>query len=197
MKKIISLLVVMVAASSIASAQIAPQGSSYKELKNYYSAKDYVKSDADPYSVFWTGLESLATPGIPHLIMKETGRGWSFIGAAVVIDIFGQSAVNKLIKQVEYKDGELVKDANGSIVFNDEEKAKQAVGMMFGAIVADLALRIWATVDGVKVAKVKNQYFQDLQGKKAFSANLYPSVNFAQSANGLAAAPGMTFALTF
>lgn len=69
--------------------------------------------------------------------------------------------------------------------------------MMFGAIVADLALRIWATVDGVKVAKVKNQYFQDLQGRKGVSANLYPSVNFAQSANGLTAAPGMTFALTF
>ena len=197
MKKIISLLVVMVAAGSIASAQIAPQGSSYKELKNYYSAKDYVKSDADPYSVFWTGLEAFTTPGIPHLIMKETGRGWTFIGAAVVIDMFGQSAADMLRKQIEYKDGELVKDANGKIVFNDEAKAKQAIGMFAGAFVADLALRIWSTVDAVKIAKVKNQYFQDLQGKKAFSANLYPSVNFTQSATGMSAAPGMTFALTF
>ena len=57
---------------------------------------------------------------------------------------------------------------------------------------------IWSCVDAVKVAKVKNQYYQDVAaGKHAFSASVYPSVNLVQTSTSTTAAPGMTLALTF
>ena len=88
MKRIV-ILIVLAAVSTTAFAQRAPQSTSYKDLKNYYSARDYVKSDTDPYSVFWIGLESLAAPGLGQLIMKETGRGWAFLGTSVVLGTAG------------------------------------------------------------------------------------------------------------
>ena len=70
MKRILTILV-LAAVCTAASAQTI----SYKELKNVYSPKDYVKSDVDPYQVFWIGLESFAAPGLGQLTMKETKRG--------------------------------------------------------------------------------------------------------------------------
>lgn len=196
MKKIIAIAALALACITV-SAQRISGSSSYKDLKDYYSAKNYVKTSSDPYSVFWTGFESLATPGVGHLLMKETGRGWAFIGGEVVISMIGQTAVNSLMAQVQIKDGELVKDENGQIIFADESKAKSAVGFMIGAFVLDAALRVWCCIDGVKVAKVKNQYYRDLYGKHAFNTSVHPSVNLVSDGNKVVPAAGMTFALNF
>ena len=196
MKKIIAIAVLALACITV-SAQRISGSSSYKDLKDYYSAKNYVKTSSDPYSVFWTGFESFATPGVGHLLMKETGRGWAFIGGEVVISMIGQTAVNSLMAQVQIKDGEIVKDENGQIIFADESKAKSAVGFMIGAVVLDAALRVWCCIDGVKVAKVKNQYYRDLYGKHAFNTSVYPSVNMVSDGNKVVPATGMTFALNF
>lgn len=196
MKKIIAIAALALACITV-SAQRISGSSSYKDLKDYYSAKNYVKTSSDPYSVFWTGFESLATPGVGHLLMKETGRGWAFIGGEVVISMIGQTAVNSLMAQVQIKDGELVKDENGQIIFADESKAKSAVGFMIGAFVLDAALRVWCCIDGVKVAKVKNQYYRDLYGKHAFNTSVHPSVNLVSDGSKVVPAAGMTFALNF
>ena len=42
MKRIV-ILIVLAAVSTTAFAQRAPQSTSYKDLKNYYSARDYVR----------------------------------------------------------------------------------------------------------------------------------------------------------
>ena len=38
---------------------------------------------------------------------------------------------------------------------------------MMGSLVAAAVVDIWAIVDAVKVAKVKNMYYQDLYGRRA------------------------------
>ena len=191
MKHIIT-IIAFAAVCAAASAQIIPQGSSYKELKNVYSASNYVKSDVDPYSLFWIGLESFGVPGSGQLIMKETGRGWAFVGASVVLGSFGQSAAQNLVDLA-------VKDADGkyTIPDADKDKAKGYLASLCGIAVAQLGLSIWSCIDAVKIAKVKNQYYQDLRGKHAISTSMHPSVNLAQTGEGVVPVAGMTFAMTF
>ena len=82
-----------------------------------------MKSDVDPYSLFWIGLESLGTP-----------------------------------------------DAN-------KDKARNYLAAVGGVMVAQLGLSIWSCIDAVKIAKVKNQYYQDTKGKHAFSAIRFSAVS--------------------
>lgn len=189
MKRIV-ILIMLAAVSTTAFAQRAPQSTSYKDLKNYYSARDYVKSDTDPYSVFWIGLESLAAPGLGQLIMKETGRGWAFLGTSVVLGTAGSIlAQNVASYAAKGADGTYTSEA-------DRSKARGYLIALGGVALAHLTVDIWSCVDAVKIAKVKNQYYQDGRRRHA-NASLYPSINLAQTATGVAPAPGMTFALTF
>ena len=187
MKRIIALLV-LVALSSAAFAQKA----SYKELRQTYAPGDYVKSDADAYSVFWTGLESFGIPGAGQLMMKENKRGWIFLGSSIVINAIGNGIADDLLQLID-------KDANGDWTIPDANKDKvKSKAIALGCVaLAELGVSIWSCVDAVKVAKVKNQYYQDLQKKHAFSATLYPSVDLAHTAAGVAPAPGMTLAVRF
>ncbi|MBQ9194255.1 MAG: hypothetical protein IJ753_03810 [Bacteroidales bacterium] len=79
----------LAAASTSLSAQKVPDPTSYKNLKQVYAPNNYVKSSADPYSVFWMGAGSLFIPGMGQLIMKENGRGWAFLGSSVGLGLVG------------------------------------------------------------------------------------------------------------
>lgn len=196
MKKIILVIAMALAATAMSAQTILPS-SSYKELKKEYRAKDYHKSQVDVYSPFWMGFSSLVAPGTGQLIAHETGRGWAFIGAEVLASMVQSAGLQKVFDNVQIVDGEVVKDENDEIVFKDKDAAKKGVMIFVGGALAQAAVSIWSCIDAVKVAKVKNQYFQDLQSKYGFETKLYPSVNMVQTANGYTAAPGMTFALQF
>ena len=58
-------------------------------------------------------------------------------------------------------------------------------------------LDICAIVDGVRVAKVKNMYEQDLKKMYALDVDLYPSVNYIQLASGVQPTAGFTLAMRF
>ena len=191
MKKLLTLFVLL-AVSTAAFAQVAPQDASYETLKNYYSPKNYVKSSVDPYSVFWTGFESFFAPGTGQLIMKETGRGWAFIGGGVVISIAEGILANQIVALAE-------KDANGNITIPEanQKKATGYVCGLLGAGAAAFALDIWSCVDAVKIAKVKNQYYQDALKKHAFSATVSPSIDMVQLGNTVTPTAGMTLAVRF
>jgi hypothetical protein len=60
-----------------------------------------------------------------------------------------------------------------------------------------IALDICAIVDGVRVAKVKNMYEQDLKKLYALDVDLYPSVNFVQMGNTVQPTAGFTLAMKF
>ena len=175
MKKLIAILVLAAACTSL-SAQKVPDPTSYKNLKQVYSPNNYVKSSADPYSVFWMGAGSLFIPGMGQLIMKENSRGWAFLGSSLGLGLVG------------------------SILTGGAANKDASTGLKVGAAIvgaAQLGASIWSCIDAVNIAKVKNQYYQDVQGKHAISASVYPSVALVQSSNGTTLAPGMTFALKF
>lgn len=186
MKRILAILV-LAAVCIAASAQTV----SYKELKNVYNPKDYVKSDVDPYQVFWIGLESFAAPGTGQLIMRETGRGWMFIGASTVLAGVNNHFVTNLTDLA-------VKGPDGKYTFNDADKDKVLSNFLglLGVSLVETGLCVWSCVDAVKIAKVKNQYYQDNTAKQV-SATLYPSFDLVQSGTGTVPVTGMTFAVTF
>ena len=187
MKKIITIAVLALACTTMFAQKV-----SYKELKNNYNSKEYVKTAQDPYNVVWTGLESFAVPGMGHLIMGETGRGWAFLGADIVVGAAGGVFAQNLVNLAE-------KDSDGKWTIADDDKDK-ARGQLTGMLVCgalELGLKIWSCIDGVKVAKVRNMYYQDKMGKHAFSMDLYPSVETIPGSSSATLAPGMTFAMKF
>jgi hypothetical protein len=62
-----------------------------------------------------------------------------------------------------------------------------------------LAIDICAIVDGVRVAKVKNMYMDDLRksGYYGLDVDFYPSVNYVRTTSGVQPTAGMTLALRF
>lgn len=60
-----------------------------------------------------------------------------------------------------------------------------------------IAIDICAIVDGVRVAKVKNMYEQDLKKLYTIDVDLYPSVNFVQLGNNIQPTAGLTLAMKF
>lgn len=192
MKKTIIILLALSMACTSAFAQMIPATSSYKNLKGVYDPRDYVKSDVDAYSVAWIGIESFFAPGTGQLIMRESGRGWAFLGASVVIGSIGSGIAQDLVDLFE-------KNADGEfeIPEADKDKAKSKLLALGVVALAELGVNIWSCIDAVRIAKVKNQYYQDLNGKHAFSTSLYPSVDLVQNGNSVVPAAGMTLAIKF
>ena len=186
MKKLLTVLVLAAVCTSAFAQKV-----SYKEIKNVYSYKDYVKSDVDPYSVGWISFESFLVPGMGQLIMRETGRGWAFLGASSILSCINDSLIDS-VKEL------WPKDADGNYAKEPGANKDKIVGYLWGIAgvsLAELGVCIWSSVDASRIAKVKNQYYQG--GKYATSATLYPSVNYIQGETGIIPVSGMTFALKF
>ena len=130
MKRIAFILAILFMTATSISAQVVP-GMKYSELKGIYNPRNYVKTDADPYSMLWSGVASFAVPGLG-----------------------------------------------------------------LGVAAGNFCYWIWNICDARKVAKVKNMYYQDLQ-KHAFEFNMYPTVNYAMTSNGMKPVAGMTMSMQF
>lgn len=59
-----------------------------------------------------------------------------------------------------------------------------------------LTCSIRSTVDAVRIAKVQNMYYSDLRQQQV-SLQLYPSVNYLRTANGIQPTAGFTLAMRF
>ena len=190
-------LFLFVALAALSALSLSAQKPQYKDLKHTYDYKDYVKQDGDPYQLFWTGLTSLSIPGGSQLLMRETGRGWVFLGTSIVLDVIASSAATKIEDlAVRDSDGNFVKDSNDRIQFTDDKAARNAFTTVLVAGLIDLGVRIWSCCDAVKVAKVRNMYYQNTR-KYAIDTKMYPSVDFVSTPSGFQPTAGMTFALQF
>lgn len=197
MKKFLTLIFAVAMTATVVSAQVVP-GMKYKELKDIYNTKNYVKSANDPYSPGWSGVASFVLPGLGQIISGETGRGLGILAGDVVIGGAWYFCANKLMSYVE-KDasGKPVTDANGQAVLTDKKAASAWVGGLVGVCVVGLAYEIWNICDAVKVAKIKNMYYQDLSGRHTMDVKLYPSLNYAMTATGTQPVTGMALSLRF
>ena len=197
MKKLITLLAALALTASVLSAQVVP-GMKYKELKDLYNSKAYVKSAGDPYSPFWSGFASFAIPGLGQVISGETGRGLAVFGGDVAIGVVGSVCGYKMLSCIETDaNGKPVKDSNGSMIFKDKKGFTRWFGGMMAVGVAGLAYEIWNICDAVKVAKVKNMYYQDLSNNRSLSATLYPSFDLTRTGTAVVPTTGMTLAVKF
>lgn len=197
MKRFFIILAAVVMTATTMSAQIAP-GMKYKELKDIYNYKDYVKSVNDPYSKGWAGLASAVVPGLGQLICKEGGRGIAIFAGDAAFGIAAGLCVNKFYDYVQRDaNGKVMRDADGGLIITDEKAAmKWGLGLI-GVSAGNMVYWIWNMCDAVKVAKVKNMYFQDLQGGRAFEFELYPTVNYALTSDGSKPVAGMTLSMRF
>lgn len=197
MKKLAILFAAIVLSATMLSAQVVP-GMKYKELKHMYNTRDYVKSAGDPYSPGWLGFGSFVVPGLGQVLSGETGRGLAIFGGSIVLDVAGSIFANRMVDCFERdSEGKLVKDAQGELICNDKDKAKRMLWGMLGTGAVALVYDIWNICDAVKVAKVKNMYNQDLQGRRSMEVGLYPSMDFAVLPDGVKPVAGMTLSVQF
>lgn len=150
----------------------------YKQLKRIYNHKEYEKTFADRYSPVWSGVASFFIPGLGQMISGEVGRGFAYLGGHV-----GGMILAPII-----------------IVAGTDVYGYASTGAALAALAiyaGVIAIDICAIVDGVRVAKVKNMYEQDLKKLYTIDVDLYPSVNFVQLGNNIQPTAGLTLAMKF
>ena len=197
MKRFFIMLAAVVLTATTLSAQIVP-GMKYRDLKNMYNPRQYVRNAADPYSKGWSAVASAVVPGLGQMICKEAGRGIGILAGDVALGVAGHVCASKFTDYLaKDANGKYIKE-NGDFVYTDEKAAMPWGYAALGILAVDLGYYIWNICDASRVAKVKNMYYQDLQGKqRPMGFNLYPSVSPVMTADGTAAVAGMTLSMKF
>ena len=142
----------------------------YKEMAEVYDFRLYQKSPFDIYSPAGSGIASFFIPGLGQMICGEWGRGFAWLGGQV-----------------------------GCYMLAGISAGTDSDTLMLMSLAGMLTIRIATIVDGVRVAKVKNMYMEDLRksGYYGLDVDLYPSVNYVHTASGVQPTAGMTLALRF
>lgn len=136
-------------------------GMKYKDYKRYYKASDYVRQPSDRWYPAVGGLCSWVIPGLGQMLCGEVGRGIGFLGGAI-----GASVLMGVGSGLAY-------DAPGL-----------GFTLTLAGAAALLAIDISAIVDGVKVAKIKNMYEQDMRANTAYNVTMSPYVSTLALASG-------------
>ncbi|MBO5876314.1 MAG: hypothetical protein J6Q37_01610 [Bacteroidales bacterium] len=153
----------------MSSLAVAPM-MKYKEMAKVYDYRLYQKSLYDRYSPVGSGIASFFIPGLGQMICGEWGRGFAYLGGHV-----------------------------GCYMLTGISAIAESDTLVLMGIAGLLAIDICAIVDGVRVAKVKNMYMEDLRksGYYGLDVDLYPSVNYVRTTSGVQPTAGMTLALRF
>ena len=117
-------------------------GMKYREYKDLYYAGNYVRLPGDPYSPALLGIASYFVPGLGQAVAGEWGRALRFFGGCLLGGIVPAALAG-------YKDGAFLEA--GLLLY----------------ITGYLTCDIWSTCDAVRVAKIKNMYYQDLRQQRA------------------------------
>lgn len=153
----------------MSSLAVAPM-MKYKEMAKVYDYRLYQKSLYDRYSPAGSGVASFFIPGLGQMICGEWGRGFAWLGGHV-----------------------------GCYMLTGISAIAESDTLVLMGIAGLLAIDICSIVDGVRVAKVKNMYMEDLRrsGYYGLDVDLYPSVNYVRTTSGVQPTAGMTLALRF
>lgn len=196
MKRIALIVAALALTVASLSAQVVP-GMKYRELKDIYNTKEYVKSDIDPYSRGWAGLASFVVPGLGQVICGEAGRGIAIFAGDLALGAAVKLTADKYESYIQ-KDasGNYIKDVEGGYVMTDDKEAMKWGGAMICLAVGNVAYWIWNICDARMVAKVKNMYYQDLQ-MRPVEFRAYPSVSSAITSQGIRPVAGLTLSMQF
>ena len=161
-----------------AHGKIVP-GMRYNSYKKYYDTGEYIPQPGDPYSRFWNGFASLLIPGLGQCFEGEWLRG--------ALIIAGNVTLNSIIAQGKSR------DEYGNIQYSDTSYTAGIIAFVYG---------IWSICDAVKIAKIKNMYYQDLKTMRTdMSLSLEPFVSCTpqSTSSGIAQVPtaGLSLKLNF
>ena len=155
----------------VASAQyvgnIEP-GMKYRELKGYYSYKDYTKMPGQEHRPVGIGITSYLIPGLGEMICGEGWRGAAFMGGWLACHYCTIVGIMELSDAIYWT-----------------------------SIAGAFTMRVLSCVDATRVAKVKNMYQNDLTKYYALDVDLYPSLNYVKTATGVQPTTGFTLAVRF
>lgn len=176
MKKL--LICLMLAFVCLASnAQIANPvvKKSYKELKGQFNPREYVATFSDKYSPAWCGVGSFFIPGLGDAICGEWGRGiCQFLGSGLLAGFASACMQSEDI----------------------DDNANLEIAAMVSAAGA-LAIDIWSIFDAVKIAKVKNMYYQSAAMASSVDIKLSPKFACVNSVNGTVPTAGLALNISF
>ena len=153
-------------------------GMKYREYKDFYDPRLYERQSTDPYSRAWAGIASFFIPGLGQAIDGEWGRAAAFFSSALILSGIQYSDTSYNAEEGYYTTGTL-----GTI-----------------AGYASLAVTIWSIIDAVRVAKIKNMYYQDLKGQRAavdFSVEPFLDCTPANAPGELTASTGLSLKIRF
>ncbi|MBR5042385.1 MAG: hypothetical protein IKX67_04030 [Bacteroidales bacterium] len=132
----------------------------YADIKNLYNPYYYVSRSSDPYQPWVGGMCSFLVPGLGQALADEWGRGLGFFGANLgflVAECIEMSAFGYGLSGLS--------GLSDAYYYGESEKYIINGG---GALLLTLAghaiVNIWGICDAVRIAKVKNMYFQDADG---------------------------------
>jgi hypothetical protein len=123
------------------------EGMKYREYKDLYDPGFYVRQPGDPYSRGWAGVASFLIPGLGEAIDGEWVRAAQFFGVNVLLGVI------QLADTATYRTNNTIRIETGT------------VGTIAG--VTRFAVNIWSIFDAVRIAKVKNMYYQDLRSMRS------------------------------
>lgn len=163
-------------------------GMKYKQYRKLYRASDYVSMPGDRYSPLVGGLCSFFIPGLGQAVNGDVGRGLAFLGgytAGVVATAIGANLASSAV-YAEYGKGDAELEIAGSII-------------MLAGVVAFVGVDIWAIIDGVQHAKIKNMYLRDITALSSVDIKLNPYIGSTATPFGYGASPafGLSLNVTF
>ena len=154
-----------------------PPGLKYKELRNYYSTANYYGISGDRYSTARC-LLNLLIPGLAQMTMDEGARG-----AAFMLCTYGSAAVGTTV---------------GALLLETHETQPAGILLIGTSAIAIYTGYIASIVDAVKVAKVKNLYYRDLNGRySSIDIQCSPYVAPAMTNDGLRPSAGLALCIKF
>ena len=178
MKRLFITIIIAVSAFTAANAQYA-NNAKYRDLKEVYDHKEYVKQATDPYNVGWYDCASFFVPGIGQFLSGEIGRGLAFIGGEAIL-------MSLIVDAASTIDEIAITNEKGFITgYTDEKKGRTNMIVLLSSLGADLGLAIWSSIDARRIVKVKNMYYQDFIGhENPVELGFSPSVSFVPSPTG-------------
>lgn len=179
-----------VAQSAYYNPQIRP-GMRYKDYKRLYKTWDYVRSYDDPYSPFAAGMASYLFPGMGQCISGEYGRGVCFFSGTMLLGM-------ALVSRASYYAVSIYPqyDSGQGYYYTPEASSVD----MFLLSAAFVGVYVWNICDAVRVAKVKNMYYQDISGYRMdLKLHIEPYLNYNPMANpsGSQMATGLSLKVDF
>ena len=132
------------------------EGMRYRDYKRFYNKHDYIRQEDDPYSPFLAGVASYFIPGLGQFACGEWGRGTAFFFGTYLTCSLAIASLADCTACYDY-------DEQGYCYYDSYNRdCSGAVALLLAAG----TIYVWNICDAVKVAKIKNMYYQDVYGRR-------------------------------